>query len=134
MSKLIEIEGIGPSYAEKLNAIGLKTTDDLLEKGSTPKERHALEQATGISGKQLLRWINMADLFRIKGVGEQYSDLLEAAGVDTVVELGQRKPENLHARLVAVNEEKNLVRQVPSAKQVEGWVEHAKTLERKVHY
>lgn len=134
MSKLTEIEGIGPSYAEKLHAVGLKSTDDLLEKGSTSKGRDELEKATGISGKLILRWVNMADLFRIKGVGEEYSDLLEAAGVDTVVELSHRNAENLHAKMVALNEEKKLVRAVPSAGQVEKWIEHAKTLDRKVSH
>lgn len=134
MKKLVDIEGIGPMFAEKLAAAGIKDTDALLEKGATPKDRKALEEASGIDGKKLLRWINMADLSRIKGVGEEYSDLLEAAGVDTVPELAQRKAENLHAKMVTINEEKNLVRQMPSLSMVTKWVEEAKTLDRKIHY
>ena len=134
MKKLVDIEGIGPVFAEKLASVGIKDTDALLEKGATPKGRKELEEASGVDGKKLLRWINMADLARLKGVGEEYSDLLEAAGVDTVPELAQRKAENLHAKMVTVNEEKNLVRQMPSLSMVTRWVEEAKTLDRKIHY
>ena len=134
MSKISEIEGIGPAYTEKLAAQGIKNTDKLLELGATRKGRKALEESTGISGKLILRWVNMADLFRIKGVGEEYADLLEAAGVDTVPELAQRKPDNLHARMQEVNEQKKLVRAVPSATQVAKWVEEAKGLERRVSF
>lgn len=134
MTKLVEIEGIGATYASKLEAAGIKSLEALLEKGSTKKGRKELEDGTGISGKLLLRWINMADLFRVKGIGEQYSDLLEAAGVDTVPELAQRKPENLHAKMVEVNEAKNLVRATPSLSAVEKWVAEAKELPRVVTY
>jgi len=132
MASLKEIEGIGATYVEKLDAAGLKTTDALLAAGGTAKGRADLVAATGISEKLILRWVNMADLFRVKGVGEQYSDLLEAAGVDTVMELAQRKAENLQAKMVAVNEEKKLVRRVPTLSEVTGWVEFAKTLPRAV--
>lgn len=134
MSKVIDIEGIGPVYAEKLAAVGIKTTEALLEAGKTPKARKELEEKTGISGNLLLEWINRADLFRIKGVGEEYSDLLEAAGVDTVPELAQRNPVNLHQQLVAVNKEKKLVRQLPGANAVQSWVAQAKALPRIVTY
>ncbi|MBF0589472.1 MAG: DUF4332 domain-containing protein [Magnetococcales bacterium] len=134
MAKLEDIEGIGAIYAEKLTAIGVKSVEDLLEKSITPKGRKALAAESGISGKLILRWANMADLFRIKGVGEEYADLLEAAGVDTVPELAQRNAANLHAKMAQVNDEKKLVRQPPSAKAVEGWVAQAKELPRKLTY
>ncbi|MEJ2393483.1 MAG: DUF4332 domain-containing protein [Candidatus Thiodiazotropha sp.] len=134
MTKLVEIEGIGEAYAAKLQAAEVKSLESLLEKGSTKQGRKALEEATGISGKLILRWINMADLFRIKGVGEEYADLLEAAGVDTVPELAQRKAENLHAKMKEVNEQKKLVRAVPAPSVVEAWVAQAKELPRAVSY
>ena len=128
MAKLNEIEGIGGSYAAKLAEAGVKSVADLLDKGATAKGRKELAEATGISEKLVLRWVNMADLFRVKGVGEEYADLLEAAGVDTVKELATRKPENLHAKMVEVNEAKKLVRGVPALSQVEKWVAQAKEL------
>lgn len=131
---LMAIEGIGPAYVEKLEAAGLKTTDDLLQAGATAKGREDLATATGISGKLILRWVNMADLFRIKGVGEQYSDLLEAAGVDTVPELAQRRADNLTKKMAEVNEQKPLVRRLPTEDQVTGWIETAKGLPRVVTY
>jgi predicted flap endonuclease-1-like 5' DNA nuclease len=134
MTKLIEIEGIGEAYAAKLQAGEVKSLEGLLEKGSTKQGRKALEEATGITGKLILRWVNMADLFRIKGIGEEYADLLEAAGVDTVPELAQRKAENLHAKMKEVNEAKKLVRALPGLSVVESWVAHAKELPRTVTY
>ena len=131
---LAEIEGIGPTYAAKLRDLGLKTTDDLLRVGANPKGREDLAFASGISGKLILRWVNMADLFRIKGVGEQYSDLLEAAGVDTVPELAQRRADNLTKKMAEVNDQKQLVRRVPTEAQVTGWIESAKGLPRVVTY
>ncbi|MCK4953408.1 DUF4332 domain-containing protein, partial [Candidatus Bathyarchaeota archaeon] len=108
--------------------------DDLLEAGSTPKERNDLAERTGISPKLILEWVNIADLFRIEGVGEEYSDLLEEAGVDTVIELSRRNPENLHTKIVEINEEKNIVRRIPNLKQVKEWINQAKKLPRKVEY
>ena len=134
MAKIIDIEGIGPVYAEKLIAIGVKTTNKLLKLGATPKGREELAEKTGISGTLILEWVNHADLFRIKGVGEEYSDLLEEAGVDTVPELAQRTAENLYAKMVETNLEKKLVRQLPSQRQVADWVEQAKTMPRMIHY
>ncbi|MET0065517.1 MAG: DUF4332 domain-containing protein [Candidatus Thiodiazotropha sp.] len=134
MTKLVEIEGIGETYAAKLQGADVGSLEALLEKGSTKKGRKQIEEASGISGKLVLRWVNMADLFRIKGIGEQYSDLLEAAGVDTVPELAQRKPENLHAKMLEVNEAKKLVRATPSLSAVEKWVAEAKELPRVVTY
>lgn len=123
-----EIEGIGPVYAGKLQAIGIRTTDAYLERAKDPKGRKALAEETGIDDKRILRWANMADLMRISGVGEEYSELLEAAGVDTVKELKHRVPANLHAKMKEVNEAKKLVRQLPSESAVEKWVEQAKSL------
>lgn len=126
--QIIEIEGIGPVYAEKLTAVGIKTTGDYLERAKDPKGRKALAEETGIDGARILKWANMADLMRINGVGEEYSELLEAAGVDTVKELKHRNAENLAAKMKEVNEEKKLVRLVPSEKNVVKWVEQAKEL------
>jgi predicted flap endonuclease-1-like 5' DNA nuclease len=126
--KIEEIEGIGPVYAEKLGGAGIKTTDDLLDKCASKEGRAATAKDTDISEKLVLRWANMADLMRISGVGEEYSDLLEAAGVDTVKELRNRNAENLTAKMAEVNAEKNLTRALPGQSQVEKWVEQAKEL------
>ncbi len=134
MTKLLEIEGIGEAYANQLAEVGVRSLEDLLEKGSTPNGRKDLAEATGISGKLILEWVNLADLFRIKGIGEEYSDLLEEAGVDTVVELAQRNAENLYAKLQEVNAEKKLVRKLPALSQVTSWVAQAKELPRVVQY
>jgi hypothetical protein len=106
----------------------------LLEAGADKKSRKALATATEIDEKLILKWVNMADLFRINGVAGQYAELLEASGVDTVKELRNRVPANLHAKMAEVNAEKNLVNSLPGESQVEGWVEEAKTLEPKVSY
>jgi predicted flap endonuclease-1-like 5' DNA nuclease len=134
MANLIDIEGIGATYADKLAAQGVTTTGDLLKAGATPKGRQDLEAATGISGALILKWVNKADLFRVKGIGTQYSDLLEAAGVDTVVELGQRRADNLAVKMADVNAQKGLVRQLPTEKQVADWIAAAKELDRAVTY
>ena len=134
MAKIIDIEGIGPVYAKKLADVGLTTVEALLKAGASPKGRQALEEKTDISGKLILEWVNLADLFRIKGVGEEYSDLLEEAGVDTVPELAQRNAENLYAKLAETNAAKELVRRLPSQSQVADWVEQAKALPRVVTY
>jgi predicted flap endonuclease-1-like 5' DNA nuclease len=134
MASLLKIEGIGDTYAGKLAEAGISTTQGLLKEGATSKGRKALSKLTGISEKLILEWVNHADLFRIKGVGEEYSDLLEAAGVDTVVELAQRNPENLYKKLVEVNNVKDLVRKVPAESQVKSWVNQAKELPRVITY
>ena len=134
MTNIIIIEGIGKVYAEKLVAAGIKSTEKLLEAGCKAKGREEIAAKTGIPVKSILEWANRADLMRIKGVGEEYSDLLEVAGVDTVVELSKRIPENLYAKLTETNKEKKLVRQLPSLKQVQSWVEGAKKLPRKMEY
>lgn len=127
-----DIEGIGPAYAEKLGAIGISTVEALLEAGANKKGRNDIAEKTGIGDAHILRWVNMADMFRIKGVAEETSDLLERAGVDTVKELRNRNAENLHAKLVEVNNEKGLSGRVPSLSQVEGFITQAKELEPKV--
>jgi len=134
MTNVVDIEGIGPDRAEKLKAAGVVTTDDLLGKGGTAKGRKDLEAATGLGGALILKWVNRADLFRIKGIGTQYSDLLEAAGVDTVVELAQRRADNLTKKMAEVNEQKKLVRALPAESIVAGWIEQAKALPRAVEY
>lgn len=132
MTKLSDIEGIGPSYSEKLQEAGINTIEKLLEVCCVKKNRKATADQTGISEKLILEWVNRADLSRIKGVSTQYADLLEFAGVDTVPELAQRNAENLQKKMVEVNDEKNLVRQVPALSQVESWVAQAKELPRVV--
>lgn len=134
MASISNIEGIGPVSAGKLAEAGIKTTEKLLQEGAAKKGRKAIADATGIDEKKILRWINMADLFRIKGVGEEYSDLLEAAGVDTVKELRNRNSANLHAKMCEVNEEKSLVRSLPNAEKVTDWVAQAKEMEPMVTY
>jgi len=130
----MEIEGIGPAYAEKLESAGMHNSNDLLEHGKTPQGRKDLVEKTGISSKLILEWINLCDLIRIKGIGEEYSDLLEEAGVDTVVELSNRNADNLQKKMQEVNEEKNLVRKTPTIDQVTDWIEEAKTLPRVIEY
>lgn len=132
--KIDEIEGIGSAYAEKLEAVGVKTTDDLLDKASTPKGREKLAEETGISEKLILKWANHADLFRIKGIAGQFAELLEAGGVDTVKELRHRVPANLHAKLVEVNEVKHLCHRVPAEAEIAKMVEQAKELEPRLTY
>ena len=131
-----EIEGIGETYAPKLQTLNIKTVGDLLERGKTPKGRKDLATATGISEKLILKWVNMADLFRVKGIGPEYSELLEKAGVDTVKELRHRVPENLHGKLEAANAStgRPLVRALPSLKAVQSWIQAAKQLEPVVTY
>ncbi len=132
--KIAEIEGIGATYAEKLEAIGIKTTEDLLNACATPAGRKKIAEETGISGKLILKWTNHADLFRIKGVAGQFAELLEAAGVDTVKEFRHRVAANLHAKMEEVNEEKNLCNRVPSVSELEKMIEQAKELEPVITY
>lgn len=132
--KIDEIEGIGGAYAEKLAQAGVTTAEQLLDCGKTPKGRDELAERTGISRKLILKWVNHADLFRIKGVAGQFAELLEAAGVDTVKELRHRVPANLYAKLVETNDAKNLCNRVPSEKEIERMVEQAKELPPVVEY
>ena len=132
--KVEEIEGIGPVLGEKLRAAGINTVDKLLEKAATKKQRQSLAEETGISEKQILKFTNMADLFRLNGVGQEYAELLEVAGVDTVPELAQRNAANLTAKMEEVNEAKNLTRKTPSVLEVEKWIAQAKELQRVIEY
>jgi predicted flap endonuclease-1-like 5' DNA nuclease len=134
MTKLSEIEGIGAAFEQKLVAAGIDSVESLLEKGGTPEGRKMIAEKSETSGNLILKWVNHADLFRIKGVKGQYAELLEAAGVDTVVELAHRKAENLVAKLAEVNTAKNLVNRVPTLAEVGKWIEEAKALPRLVSY
>ncbi len=133
-ANLAEIEGIGPVYAERLRTHGFKTTDDLLLAGAGPQGRDDLAADTDISGTLILRWVNQADLFRIKGIGGEYAELLEATGVDTVPELARRRADNLTRQMAEVNGEKKLVRRVPTEAQAAAWIEAARSLPRVVTY
>lgn len=134
MTTLKEIEGIGPAYAAKLNKAGVRGVNGLLQAGRTRKGRQELAKETGFQSKTILEWVNRADLFRVKGVSTQYSDLLEYAGVDTVAELAQRRPEALLEAMAKANAKRNLVRRMPVLSQVKAWVKHAKSLKRMVEY
>jgi predicted flap endonuclease-1-like 5' DNA nuclease len=132
--KIEEIEGIGEKMGAKFREAGITSTDKLLAGTKTKKQRTTLAEATGVSEKLVLKFANMADLFRINGVGQEFSELLEAAGVDTVPELAMRNAENLTAKMEEVNAAKKLTRRTPSLKEVEKWVEEAKTLPRMLEY
>lgn len=134
MTAIIKIEGIGEVYAAKLKEVDINSIEALLKKCATPQGRKDLAEIAEISVNLILEWANRADLARIKGVSTQYSDLLEAAGVDTVPELAQRNPQNLHQAMVATNETKALVRRLPTVGQVEDWVKQAKSLPRVLTY
>lgn len=134
MAQLTIIEGIGPTLSEKLKKAGVGSIEKLLEKGQTKKGRQQLAQATGIEETRLLRFVNYADLMRIKGVGGEYAELLEAAGVDSVPELALRNASNLHRKLVEINDQKALVRSVASEKQVQQWVDQAGQLSKVVSH
>ena len=134
MAKLEYVEGIGPVNAGKLRNAGVGSTESLLSLGGTAAGRKELAKNAGVSEKLILEWVNHVDLFRIKGVGEEYADLLEEAGVDTVVELAQRRADNLLKKMEEVNESKNLVNKMPALSQVEDWVAQAKKLPRAVSY
>ena len=132
MTKLTEIEGIGAAYATKLEAAGVTSLENLLKTCCGKKARKDLSEKSGLSEKLILEWVNRADLTRVKGVSTQYADLLESAGVDSIPELAQRNAENLTLKMIEVNAAKNLVRKLPTASQVEGWIGQAKELPRVV--
>jgi predicted flap endonuclease-1-like 5' DNA nuclease len=134
MPSIVDVEGIGPKYAATLKKAGIATTDALLKRGATPAGRQEIAKASGISHELILKWVNFVDLYRIKGVGSEYSELLEKAGVDTVVELAKRMPEHLVEKMTEINKTKKLVRQMPGLKQVKNWVEQAKKLKRVIMY
>ena len=132
MTKLVDIEGFGKTYAAKMEKIGVKTVEELLRQGASKKGRTALAEKSGVSDKLILEWVNRADLTRIRGVSTQYADLLESAGVDSVPELAQRNAENLQQKMAEVNTKKKLVRLVPGINSVSSWVEQAKKLPKLV--
>jgi len=129
-----DIEGIGPKFTKMLKKVGVTQTKHLLNRGASKKGRKDLANESGLKDTQILKWANMADLMRIRGVGEEYSELLEAAGVDTVKELRNRNPENLREAMATKNAKKKLVRQLPGPKQVKSWVTHAKKLKPTITY
>ena len=132
--EITEIEGIGETYGAKLKAAGIPKTGELLEKAGTKKGRHELAAATGLPESLILTWVNHADLMRINGIGGQFSELLEAAGVDTVKELSHRNAENLHAKLIETNEKLGVSGRVPSVEAIKSMIEQAGKLEAKVFY
>ncbi len=133
--KIEEIEGIGPVFAEKLQTAGIESVEELLEKGASRAGRVAIADATGIEGGKILEWVNHADLMRIKGVGSQYSDLLEAAGVDSPAELARRNATNLaDAFQSVVAERPGIVRRVPTEAEIAGWIAEAKDLPKVVEH
>jgi predicted flap endonuclease-1-like 5' DNA nuclease len=134
MVQLEKVEGIAGVYAAKLRTAGVTSTDALLKMGATPNGRREIEEKSGIAHKLILKWVNQCDLFRIRGVGEEYADLLEASGVDTVPELAQRKAEHLCARMAEANARKRCVRQLPAVTAVGRWIKQAKLLPRVVKY
>lgn len=134
MTSIVDIEGIGPVIAEKLQKAGVRSTEALLDRCGTATGRKEVAAATGIDSSKLLEWVNHADLYRVRGIGSEYSDLLEEAGVDTTVELAQRNATSLYATLVKTNETRKLVRKLPTADQVAQWIKQAKTLPRAVEY
>lgn len=134
MAKLSIIEGIGESYEAKLKEAGVTSVEGLLEACAHKKGREEIVNKTGISEKLVLKWANHADLMRIKGIGGEYAELLEAAGVDTVPELSQRRADNLHKKMTEINENKNLVRKLPTQTQVEDWIKQASELPRILQY
>lgn len=130
MANITEVEGIGTAFGEKLSAAGIKTEEALLNAGATKSGREELAAQVGVAESKILEWVNRADLSRINGIGSEYADLLEAAGVDSVPELAQRNAENLYAKLVEINADKNLVRQLPSESAVGTWIAEAGKLDR----
>lgn len=134
MPALVNIEGIGEVYAGRLADARIGTTQALLKRGATRKGRAEIAKLAGVTPRLILNWVNRADLFRIHGVGEEYSDLLEASGVDTVAELAMRNAEHLRGKMVDVNERKNCVRRIPATAQIKDWIRQAKKLPRAVLY
>ena len=134
MTDIKKIEGVGESYAKQLQEVGITHTEDLLKKCASLQGRKEISEKTGISDTLILRWVNHADLFRIKGIGEEYADLLEQSGVDTVPELAQRNAANLYEKMISVNRKKKLVRKPPTQDQVKNWISEAKHFKRVVNF
>jgi len=134
MANIKEIEGIGEVFGARLEAAGIKTEDSLLKEGASKSGRATIAQTCGIDETKILEWVNRADIARIKGIGSEYADLLECAGVDSVPELANRNAENLTTKMTELNATKNLVRSLPTTTTVAAWIEEAKTLDRIVTY
>ncbi len=134
MPSIDAIEGVGVRNLAKLRRAKCRTTEALLKRGATRKDRSALASETGLGTKNILEWVNRADLMRVKGVGTEYSDLLEEAGVDTIKELRRRNPTNLTNAMEDINAKKRSVRRLPTETMVAGWVSAAKELEPIVSY
>ena len=132
--KIEDVEGIGPVIGEKLRACGVKNTNGLLSAAKTPAKRRSLAKDSGLSTKQVLKFANMVDLYRIKGIGSEFAELLEASGVNTVRQLALRNPASLAAKLETVNKTKKLTRRVPDEAAVKKWITQAKTLPRALEY
>lgn len=132
MARIIDIEGIGPTWAEKLKNAGVNTTESLLGTAGAPAGRERLAAVIGVAPERVLEWVNRADLMRVEGIGSEYADLLEEAGVDSCPELARRNAANLHEALVEKNAQREIVRQLPSLAMVERWVADAKSLPRVV--
>ena len=134
MAALTCIEGIGETHADQLAEAGIGSTTTLLRKGSSRRGRKEIAKASGVTVKRILEWVNRADLFRVRGIGEEYSDLLETCGVDTVPELAQRNAAHLREKMENVNARKHLVRRLPAKPEIQRWISHAKKLKRVVEY
>ena len=134
MARLVDIEGIGQAYADRLKKSGIQTIDDFLAKAATPGGRKEISEKTGISPQVILEWTNQADLMTIDGIGPQHADLLEEAGVDTVPELALRDPGALHDKMIEVNDRKRLVSRVPSEQEIAKWVRQALRAPRRIRY
>lgn len=134
MQKITKIEGIGNIYAERLHRCGIDFQEQLLERCAQPNDRKQVAEAAGISNQLILKWVNQADLARIHGIGEEYAELLERVGVDTVPELAQRNSENLSLKMEAANDKLHLVRQLPTRQLIQRWIEEARHLPRVINY
>ncbi|MBU0741852.1 DUF4332 domain-containing protein [bacterium] len=132
--KIERIEGIGPAHAGRLAAAGIATTEDLLDLCADPVGRADVAEASGLGLDRILAWANLADLMRINGIGPQFAELLEAAGVDTVMELRTRDAETLAAALEAINAARKLTRVTPTAATVRKWVDLARATEPLVRH
>jgi predicted flap endonuclease-1-like 5' DNA nuclease len=134
MTQLAKVEGIGESNCKKLKKANISTTEELLKQGACAKGRREIVKQTNVNSKMLLRWINRIDLYRIKGIGQKYADLLEKAGVDTVLELSKRNPQNFYEKIKEVNFEEEVTQNLPVPKKLENWVKQAKSLPRIITY
>jgi hypothetical protein len=134
LTDIQEVEGIAYEHAKELSKAGVLTAEDLLREGATPQGRKDIEYVTRLSHKLILKWVNMVDLFRIRGVSGEYSELLQVSGVNSVPELAERNPEHLYSKMVEVNSKRNLVRKMPSEKMVASWIDKADNLPRIVEY